>query len=133
LIPGTSSSLAQASALNDVAVENNATGQVDYLQFQGSALTHSALFDYGIGGMNIVGHGGVITGSQGLVAQNPSKGAVDFLGLNSSGHLVSSAISSLSLPPIVGEGLFGPLAPGQHGPTFVSQRRQHQHLRFRGA
>jgi hypothetical protein len=110
-----------ASALNDVAVQNNMTGQVDYLLFQGSLLTQSAMVDYGFGGMNIVGHGGVITGSEGLVAQNPTTGVVDFLGLDAGGHLVSSAMSSLSLPPIIGEGLFGPLAPGQHGPTYVSQ------------
>jgi hypothetical protein len=92
---------------NDVTVQNNTTGQVDYLQFQGNTLTHSALFDYGIGGMNIVssdigGPGGLLT----LVAQSPTTGQVDFLGLDATGHLVSSAMSS-ALPPIVGDGEFG--------------------------
>jgi hypothetical protein len=30
---------------NDVALQNNTTGEVDYLQFQGNILTASALFD----------------------------------------------------------------------------------------
>jgi hypothetical protein len=109
---------------NDVTIQNATNGQVDYLQFQGNTLTHSRMFDYGIGGMNIVADGivgflpspAVFT----LAAQNPTTGVVDFLGLDLNGNLVSTALSS-SLPTIVGEGLFGTMAPGQAGPTFVSQ------------
>jgi hypothetical protein len=106
---------------NDFTIQNNTTGQVDYLQFQGNTLTHSASFDYGIAGMNIVssdpqGPLGVFT----LVAQNPTTGLVDFLGLNNTGHLVSSATSS-ALPPIVGVGIFGNQVAGQSGAELVSQ------------
>ena len=106
---------------NDFAIQNNTTGQVDYLQFQGNTLTHSTMFDYGIAGMNIVSSD--YTGPLGfysLVAQNPTTGVADFLGLDSSGHLVSSAMSS-SLPPIVGYGTFGNSVAGQSGPELVSQ------------
>jgi hypothetical protein len=105
---------------NDFAIQNNTTGQVDYLQFQGNTLTQSAMFDYGIAGMNIVsgeiGPDGTFT----LVAQNPTTGMVDFLGLDGTGHLVSSAMSS-ALPPIVGDGDFGTFVPGQVGADLVSQ------------
>jgi hypothetical protein len=106
---------------NDFTIQNNTTGQVDYLQFQGNTLTHSTMFDYGIAGMNIVSSD--YTGPLGfysLVAQNPTTGVADFLGLDSSGHLVSSAMSS-SLPPIVGYGTFGNSVAGQSGPELVSQ------------
>ena len=107
---------------NDVALQNNTTGEVDFLQFQGNTLTGSALFDYGIAGMNIVCSGRILNSPLGLVAQNPTTGVVDFLGLNGSGNLVSSAMTSVSLPPIVGEGVFGTTVPGQAGfLEFVSQ------------
>jgi hypothetical protein len=105
---------------NDFVIQNDTTGQVDYLQFQGNTLTQSAMFDYGIAGMNIVsgeiGPDGTFT----LVAQNPTTGMVDFLGLDGTGHLVSSAMSS-ALPPIVGDGDFGTFVPGQVGADLVSQ------------
>jgi hypothetical protein len=113
------------SVQNDVVIQNNTTGQVDYLQFQGSVLTHSTMFDYGIGGMNIVGHGPVLNSNEGLVVQNPTTGVVDFLGLDAQGNLVSSALST-SLPRIIGEattasGGFGGAVAGQSGPILVSQ------------
>jgi hypothetical protein len=106
---------------NDVTIQNNTTGQVDYLQFQGNTLTQSALFDYGIAGWNIVssdfnGPTGLFT----LVAQNPTTGLVDFLGLDRNGNLVSSLMSS-SLPPIVGHGFFGSPVPSQSGNELISQ------------
>jgi hypothetical protein len=106
---------------NDFAIQNNTTGQVDYLQFQGNTLTQSAMFDYGIGGMNIVssdfnGPLGFYT----LVAQSPTTGAVEFLGLNPNGQLVSS-LDVGSLPPIVGNGGFGNFVAGHQGEDLVSQ------------
>jgi hypothetical protein len=106
---------------NDFAIQNNTTGQVDYLQFQGNTLTQSAMFDYGIPGMNIVSSD--VSGPTGfytMVAQNPTTGVVDFLGLNNQGNLVSSAMSS-SLPSIVGHGDFGSAFAGQSGDDLVSQ------------
>src|SRR5580700_1344972 len=106
---------------NDFTIQNNTTGQVDYLQFQGNTLTQSAMFDYGIAGMNIVsGDFGGPTGKFTLVAQSPTTGMVDFLGLDNTGHLVSSAMSS-ALPLIVGDGFFGAAVAGQVGPELVSQ------------
>jgi hypothetical protein len=107
---------------NDITVQNNTTGQVDYLQFQGNMLTHSAMFDYGITGMNIVS--GDVNGPLGLftlVAQSPTTGAVDFLGLNATGQLISSAMSNVPLPHIIGAGLFGAPVAGQVGEELVSQ------------
>jgi hypothetical protein len=106
---------------NDFAIQNNTTGQVDYLQFQGNTLTQSAMFDYGIPGMNIVSSD--VSGPTGfytMVAQNPTTGVVDFFGLNNQGNLVSSAMSS-SLPSIVGHGDFGSAFAGQSGDDLVSQ------------
>jgi hypothetical protein len=107
---------------NDVTIQNNTTGQVDYLQFQGNTLTHSAMFDYGIAGMNIVSSDFAgPTGTFTLVAQSPTTGLVDFLGINpATGNLASSAMSS-ALPPIVGAGLFGSPVAGQAGGELVSQ------------
>jgi hypothetical protein len=107
---------------NDITVQNNTTGQVDYLQFQGNMLTHSAMFDYGITGMNIVSSDeNGPTGPFTLVAQDPTTGNVDFLGLNISGHLISSAMSNVPLPHIVGSGIFGTPVAGQVGQELVSQ------------
>src|SRR5579864_7271664 len=99
---------------NDFTIQNNTTGQVDFLQFQGNTLTHSALFDYGIAGWNIVSSDTGPLGLFTLVAQNPATGVVDFLGLDITGHLVSSLMSS-ALPPIVGDGVFGNGVAGQVG------------------
>jgi hypothetical protein len=108
---------------NDVAMENNTTGAVDYLQFQGNTLIHSQLVDYGLGaGWNIVAHGAFLNSNEGLVAQNATTGVVDFLGLDANAHLVSSAMTSVGLPPIVGGGLFGPFFfPGEAGEPLVAQ------------
>jgi hypothetical protein len=110
------------SILHDVAVQNNATGAVDYLQFKGSTLVASDMIDYGIGaGFKVVAHGDFNTdGHQDLVVQN-SQGFVDFLFLDANAHLVGSAMSSSALPAIVGGGVFGSSFGGQTGPTLVSQ------------
>jgi hypothetical protein len=107
----------------NIAVQNNVTGQVDYLQFTGTTLTSSRAFDYGITGWNVVAHGNFNIGggaNMDLVIQNAA-GAVDFLGLDANGNLVSSAMSSSVLPPIVGGGFFNTAVPGEFGPTLVSQ------------
>jgi hypothetical protein len=105
----------------DAVIQNSTTGQVDYLQYQGSTLVGSNLVDYGLGASyKIVGHGDFNgDGHQDLVAQNPATGAVDFLYLDATAHLVGSAMSS-ALPRIVGGGNFGSAA-GQTGPTLVAQ------------
>jgi hypothetical protein len=41
----------------DIAVQNNATGQIDYLQFQGSTLVHSDAVNYVGPGWNVVAQG----------------------------------------------------------------------------
>jgi hypothetical protein len=103
------------------AVENNTTGQVDYLNFQGSTLTQSKLFDYGLGaGWSVVGH---LSPTE-LLAQNANTGLTDLLSLDQHGALVSSALGSVALPKIVGVGDFAGsksslFSPDQ--PTFVSQ------------
>ncbi len=115
--------LPPVSPLNDVTIQNDTTGQVDYLQFQGSTLIHSNQLDYGMGtGWNIVGHGPLLNAKEGLVAQNASTGVVDFLGLDGSGNLVSSALSG-AFPRIIGEGIFGGPLPDQITTTvdYVSQ------------
>jgi hypothetical protein len=95
------------SPLNDVTIQNDTTGQVDYLQFQGSTLIQSHLADYGLGaGWNIVGHHRLLNGNEGLVTQNATTGVVDFLGLDATGNLVSSALGG-AVPRIIGEGYFG--------------------------
>jgi hypothetical protein len=107
---------------NDVAVQNNTTGAVDYLQFQGNTVTHSDLIDYGLGaGWNLVAHGTYLNNSEGLVFQNTSTGVVDFLGLDAKAHLVSSAMTSVGLPAIVGAGFFGSDFGGLGGEPLVSQ------------
>jgi hypothetical protein len=110
----------------DIAIQNAATGQVDYLGSQGSTLTQSALFDYGIPGWNVVGHGDFNgDGHQDLALQNPSNGAVDFVFLDANAHPIGSEMSNVPLPHIVDSGIFGGFAggllPGQAGNTLVSQ------------
>jgi hypothetical protein len=106
---------------NDVTIQNNTTGAVDYLQFNGNTLTQSAMFNYGIAGMNIVssdlGGPGYFT----LVAQSATTGVVDFLAIDGAGNLVSSVMGNASLPPIIGQGEFGNPVAGQAGDEFVSQ------------
>jgi hypothetical protein len=111
------------SVLNDVALQNNTTGQIDYIQFKGNTLFQSALFNYGIAGMNIVAHdNNPNMFFQSLVAQNPTTGFLDFLSLDGTGHLVSSTMSNVPVPRIIGAGFFGSgLMPGQFGAPLVAQ------------
>jgi hypothetical protein len=105
---------------NDVAIQNNTTGAVDYLQFQGNTLTHSDLIDYGLGpGWNLVAPT-VINSFDSVVFQNTSTGVLDFLELDAKARLVSSAMTSVGLPAIVGAGFFGNNFAGEVDP-LVSQ------------
>jgi hypothetical protein len=106
----------------DIAVQNNTTGQVDYLQFQGSTLVKSDAINYAGAGWNVVAQGsyGGPVGTD-LVVQNQSTGFLDILKLDANGSLVGSVMSDVSVPRTVGEGDFTSLAPGQAGPTLVSQ------------
>src|SRR5580704_14808377 len=87
----------------DLAVQNTTTGQLDYLQFQGSTLVASDAVDFGIAGWNVVAQGSFGGNHQDLVIQNAA-GAVDFLTLDAHGNLTGSAMSNVDVAPIVGQG-----------------------------
>src|SRR5262249_11850880 len=74
-------------------------------------------------GWNVVAQGyfGGPPGTHDLVMQNQSTGFVDTLLLNATGNLVGSVMSNVPVPHIVGQGYFNGGAPGQVGPTLVSQ------------
>jgi hypothetical protein len=101
-------------------MQNQTTGQVDYLRFNGSTLQSSSLKDYGIAGWSIVANGNFNADTNpDLVIQNNTTGQLDFLYLNASGNLIGSALSAF-VPHIVGAGFFGSVA-GESGPALVSQ------------
>ena len=59
----------------DVTIQNNTTGQVDYLKYQGSTLVASNLKDYGLGAdWKIVAFDLGANNLPGLVAQNQNTG-----------------------------------------------------------
>jgi hypothetical protein len=106
----------------DLAVQNNTTGQVDFLQFQGSTLVASDTVNYVPASWNVVAQGFFDAGNhEDMVIQSQTSGALDFLTLDNKGNLIGSDMSNVSLPPIVGQGSFGIFAPGQFAPTLVSQ------------
>jgi hypothetical protein len=107
---------------HSVVIQNQTTGQVDFLRFNGSQLQASDLKDYHIGaGWTIVANGDFNgDGNADLVLQNHTTGQLDFLYLNASADLVASATSAF-VPHVVGGGFFGGNVPGQSGPTLVSQ------------
>ncbi|WP_143271541.1 hypothetical protein [Bradyrhizobium mercantei] len=83
---------------NNVVIQNNTTGVVDYLKYEGSTLVASMTQDYGLGAdWKIVANTNSV-----LVAQNQKTGFVDFLGIGANGALTSSAMSSVALPRIFG-------------------------------
>jgi hypothetical protein len=87
----------------DVTIQNNTTGQVDFLKYQGSTLVASNLKDYGLGSdWKIVAWDNGSNGHPGLVAQSQSTGFVDFLTLDTSANLIGSALSNVPVPPIFG-------------------------------
>src|SRR5690349_12503828 len=105
-----------------LALQNDVTGQIDYLKFVGSTLVSSNLVDYGLSGWDIVGHGDFDhDGNVDLVAQSRSTGQLDFLFLDPRGNLERSALSNVSVPKVVGVGFFGGFATGSLGNDIVSQ------------
>src|SRR5712675_487269 len=114
---------------HSVVIQNQTTGQVDFLRFNGSSLQASVLRDYGIAGWNVVangdfgGPGGTADGFQDLVVQSQATGQLDFLWLNASANLIGSALGPV-VARVVGSGaFFGPdgVPTGQVGNTIVSQ------------
>jgi hypothetical protein len=99
---------------NDVVIQNQTTGVVDYLKYQGSTLVASNAVGYGLGADFKI----VADTSSKLVAQNDKTGFVDFLTIGKAGKLLASAMSSVPVPRIFGEsndtGAFGSqLADGE--------------------
>jgi hypothetical protein len=120
--------MASAPAITYSVIQNAATGAVDYLQFNGTSLVQSAMFNYISPGWKIVA-GGMYNGDTNpdLVAQNQSTGQVDFLYLDQGGNLIGSAMSNTNVAPIHGQGWFGIedntylFSSGQSGLPLVSQ------------
>src|SRR5207244_2074635 len=54
---------------HSAVIQNQTTGQIDFLRFNGSTLQSSALRDYGIAGWNVVANGG-FNASGGLIASD---------------------------------------------------------------
>src|SRR5438045_9364537 len=115
---------------HSVVIQNQTTGRIDFLRFNGSTLQASVLRDYGIGGWNVVangdfgGPGGIADGFRDLVIQNQATGQLDFLWLNASANLIGSALGPV-VPHVVGSGIFGgsgSLPAGQVGNTIVPHR-----------
>jgi hypothetical protein len=106
-----------------VTVQNDTTGQVNYLNFHGNTLVGSSLKDYGLGSpWKVVGSSFLnADGFPDLVAQNANTGQVDFLFLDANANLIGSALGSVGMPHIVGNGLDFGTVPGQVGNTMVSQ------------
>jgi FG-GAP repeat protein len=107
---------------HSAVIQNQTTGQVDFLRFNGSQLQSSLLKDYGIGPLwHIVANGDFNgDGNPDLVTQNQITGQLDFLYLDGTANLTSSELSNV-VPHVVGAGEFGIRAAGQSGPELVSQ------------
>ncbi|MBP2434248.1 hypothetical protein [Bradyrhizobium elkanii] len=107
----------------DAVIQNQTTGAVDFLKYQGTQIVASSLHDYGIGpAWKIVANGDFNgNGTQDLVAQNQTTGQLDFLYLDASANLVGSFMTSFGLPDVHGQGFFGTAAAGQNGPALISQ------------
>jgi hypothetical protein len=109
---------------HSVVIQNQTTGVVDFLRFNGSTLQSSVTHDYGLAGWHVVGNGDFNgDGHPDLVAQNIATGQLDFLFLNAAGSLISSALGPV-VPHAVGVGVFfdgGGVPAGQVGPSVVTQ------------
>jgi hypothetical protein len=129
---------------HDMVMQNQTTGAVDFLEFNGTQLVGSFMKNYGIAGWKIVASGDFNgDGNMDLVAQETGAGSfghLDFLFLDAHANLIGSwndTFSSsmhadqvfVSSPPLIttfvpaevhGAGFFGTV-PGQVGPTLVLQ------------
>jgi hypothetical protein len=107
----------------NAVIQDQTTGVVDYLEYQGGTLVASDAIDYGLGPTwKIVANGDFGGGTQeDLVAQSTVTGQLDFLDLNAAGQLIASAMTPEGLPSVHGEGWFGGGAAGQFGPDLISQ------------
>jgi hypothetical protein len=91
-----------------VTIQNNTTGQVDYLKYQGSTLTASMLKDYSLGAdWKIVAFDLGANNLPGLVAQNENSASplfhfVDFLTLDANANMIGSQLSNVAVPHIFG-------------------------------
>jgi len=108
----------------DVAIQNTTTGEVDYLEFKGNTLVASVLIDYGLNpDFHVVASADFnADGRPDLVTQSQTTGQLDFLFLDATAHLTSSALTPGGVPRVIG--VFaeaGGTAPGQIGPTLASQ------------
>lgn len=91
-----------------LVMQNQTTGQVDFLKFNGTTLVSSFLKDYGIAGWTVVANCDFnVDGAPDLVVQNQSTGFLDFLYLNAAGNLIGSALSNVPVPTVHGAGFFG--------------------------
>jgi len=108
---------------HDVVIQNDTTGNVDFLHFIGTSLVESAEKNYSLGTVwKIVANGDFNADLHpDLVAQNKITGQLDFLFLDGSGNLFASALSNVAVPSVHGAGTFGTFAPGQVGQNLVSQ------------
>jgi len=96
---------------HSAVIQNQTTGVVDFLRFNGSTLQSSVTHDYGLAGWTIVGNGDLNgDGLPDLVAQNQATGQLDFLFLNAAGSLTSSATGPV-VPHAVGLGEFSGPTP----------------------
>jgi hypothetical protein len=86
----------------DVTIQNQATGAIDFLKYEGSTLVASRMFDYGIGSDWKVVASLLLAGGAGLVVQSASTGLVDFLVLDAGGNLARSEMSSVAVPRMTG-------------------------------
>jgi hypothetical protein len=98
----------------DVTIQNQATGAIDFLKYEGSTLVASQIFNYGIGSDWKVVASEQIGSRPGLVVQSQSTGFLDFLGLDANGNLVSSDMSNVPVPHVAG-------FSDDYGPSLVSQ------------
>jgi hypothetical protein len=86
----------------DVTIQNQTTGAIDFLKYEGSTLVASQLFNYGIGSDWKVVASQFLAGGPGLVIQSQSTGFLDFLGLDAHGNLVSSVMSNVPVSHVAG-------------------------------
>ena len=121
---------------HDMVMQNQTTGAVDFLEFNGTQLVGSFMKDYGLSGWKIVASGDFNgDGNMDLVAQRQGLfGELDFLFLDAHANLIGSwndngfhvdmrpgpGFLVAVVSPVVGAGFFGSV-PGQVGPSIVFQ------------